>query len=79
MKTSEQYLPTIWRLASLLRVAKCPACGGDGAIGHEVGGCDMDGENDTRDVVWEECQWCSERKDAMKEADAMKPPEGGKA
>ena len=45
----------------LLMVAKCPACDGSGAIGHEAGGCDMDGENDTREVVWEQCQWCDER------------------
>lgn len=45
----------------LLKVAKCPACDGSGAIGHEVGGCGPDGENDTRECVWEQCQWCDER------------------
>jgi len=45
----------------LLKIAKCPACDGSGAIGHEVGGCDPDGENDIRECVWEQCQWCDER------------------
>lgn len=45
----------------LLKVAKCPACDGSGAIDHEVGGCGPDGENDTRECVLEQCQWCDER------------------
>ena len=61
----------------LLKVAKCPACDGAGAIGHEVGGCDPDGENDTREVVWEQCQWCDERAQLLAQCTANIAVSGG--
>jgi hypothetical protein len=38
--------------------AKCPECDGCGFTEREIGGCDMDGENDTRECVPEQCQLC---------------------
>ena len=51
----------IEQLRGLLSVAKCPNCDGSGAYTVETGGCDMDGENDTRECHQEQCQWCDER------------------
>jgi hypothetical protein len=53
------------RLLILLKVAKCPACDGSGAIGRHTGGqtgCPSDYE-------WEQCQWCDEREQELKEED----------
>jgi hypothetical protein len=45
---------------ALLRHAKCPTCDGSGCVVREEGGCDSDGENDSRRLVQERCQWCDE-------------------
>jgi hypothetical protein len=45
----------------LLRDAKCPKCDGCGFTVREIGGCDMDGENDTRECVQDQCLWCFDR------------------
>lgn len=49
------------RLHELLAVAKCPECDGSGFVVRETGGCDADGENDTRECIQEQCRWCYER------------------
>lgn len=53
----------------VLRIAKCPDCDGCGYTVHEIGGCDMDGENDTRECVQEQCRWCDERASIIAEYD----------
>lgn len=53
----------------LLRIARCPNCEGEGWYVREVGGCDSDGENDTRECVQEQCQWCYEREGLLAEYD----------
>jgi len=53
----------------LLRVAKCPDCDGCGFTVRETGGCDRDGENDTRERVQEQCRWCFERNGLLEEYD----------
>lgn len=58
----------------LLRVAKCPNCDGCGFTVHEMGGCGMDGENDTREIVQEQCQWCFNRNGLLEEYDALNKP-----
>jgi hypothetical protein len=58
----------------LLRVAKCPECDGCGFTVHETGGCDMDGENDTRECVQEQCRWCFERNGLLAEYDTGQHP-----
>ena len=65
-------VPCISLLAAaveLLRVAKCPDCDGCGFTVRETGGCDMDGENDTRECVQEQCRWCYERNGLLAEYD----------
>jgi hypothetical protein len=44
---------------------RCPECGGQGFTVREVGGCDPDGENDTREAVQQQCQWCDENRNAI--------------
>ena len=61
----------------LLRIARCPDCKGEGWYVREVGGCDSDGENDTRECVQEQCQWCYEREGLLAEYD--KANTGGQA
>jgi hypothetical protein len=61
---SGEDVPCISLLASaigLLAVAKCPNCDDCGFTVREIGGCDMDGENDSRECMQEQCQWCYER------------------
>lgn len=53
-------------LMGLLKVASCPNCDGCGFTVRETGGCDSDGENDTREWRQEQCQWCVERDDAIR-------------
>jgi hypothetical protein len=36
----------------------CQGCNDEGFWAREVGGCDPDGENDTREVIQERCEWC---------------------
>jgi hypothetical protein len=50
------------RLAGLLNAAKCPACDGAGWYAEERGGVGPDGENDTRECIQVQCQWCDESK-----------------
>lgn len=38
---------------------KCPECDGNGYFATEIGGCGMDGENDTRETIQEQCQRCN--------------------
>ena len=57
----------------LLRIARCPDCEGEGWYVREVGGCDSDGENDTRECVQEQCQWCYEREGLLAEYDKANP------
>lgn len=58
----------------LLTVAKCPNCDGSGVISHEVGGCSNDGENDSRECIIEQCQWCYERDQLIKESNVADAP-----
>ena len=37
---------------------KCPNCQGDGWYMRETGGCDPDGENDTRESIQVQCEMC---------------------
>lgn len=53
----------------LLEHAKCPDCDGCGIVIRETGGCDMDGENDTRECVQEPCRWCDERREILSKYD----------
>ena len=55
-------------LEKLIDSAKCPECDGCGFTVMETGGCDMDGENDTRESVQVKCQWCAEKNDAKQQA-----------
>ena len=61
--------PLLAAAVELLRVAKCPECDGCGFTVRETGGCDMDGENDTRECVQEQCRWCFERNGLLAEYD----------
>jgi len=36
----------------------CPYCDNVGYSVRQVGGCDMEGENDTREQIQEQCDWC---------------------
>jgi hypothetical protein len=53
--------PLLASAIELLTVAKCPNCDGCGFTVHETGGCDPDGENDSRECVQEQCRWCWEK------------------
>jgi hypothetical protein len=82
---SWETLPSISLLAAavvLLRDAKCPDCDGCGFTVREIGGCDMDGGNDTRECVQEQCLWCFDRDDLLAKYDttnkAMEKKEGEK-
>lgn len=58
---------------TLLRIAKCPNCDGCGFTVREVGGCDMDGQHDTRECVQERCQWCVKRDGLLDKATGGTP------
>ena len=64
---------------TLLRVAKCPECDGCGFTVREIGGCDMDGENDSRECVQQQCQWCFERDGLLAEHEAPQAAPTGEA
>jgi hypothetical protein len=65
------------RLASLLGAAKCPACNGAGWYDELTGGCDPDGENDTRQCVQVQCQWCNESKGTLSTHAALRAEQKG--
>ena len=65
--------PLLASAIGLLRIARCPDCEGEGWYVREVGGCDSDGENDTRECVQEQCQWCYEREGLLAEYDKANP------
>ena len=67
MRTEKELLENA---LALLRVAVCSNCNGNGIVTYETGGCDMDGENDTRECQYDRCQWCDELAMLMKEAAA---------
>ena len=60
----------------LLEVAKCPNCDGCGFTVREEGGCDSDGENDTREYSQEQCQWCFERNGLLSQPPAPEQERG---
>ena len=37
---------------------RCTSCPDQGWYAEQVGGCDPDGENDTREAVQVQCEWC---------------------
>lgn len=59
------------RLLELLKIAKCPNYDGSGFIVYETGGCGPDGEDDCRECVQEQCRWCDERGEAIKESEDL--------
>lgn len=65
--------PLLASAIGLLRIARCPDCEGEGWYVREVGGCDSDGENDTRECIQEQCQWCWERDRVLAEYDKANP------
>ena len=71
--------PLLAAAVELLRVARCPNCDGCGFTVRETGGCDMDGENDTRECVQEQCQWCFERNGLLAEYDTANAPDQARA
>ena len=52
-------------LAGLLNAEHCPHCGNQGVIVIQTGGCDSDGENDTRCREQEQCEWCYTTKNSF--------------
>ena len=52
-------------LAGLLNAEHCPSCQNQGVIVIQTGGCDSDGENDTRCREQEQCEWCYTTKNSF--------------
>ena len=52
-------------LAGLLNAEHCPSCQNQGVIVIQTGGCDSDGENDTRCREREQCGWCYTTKNSF--------------
>lgn len=69
MSTEKELLETtsaLLKALALLKAARCPNCDGSGFTVYYSGGCDMDGENDTRECHQEMCRWCDERDGMVK-------------
>lgn len=62
----------------LAEAERCEVCPDQGWYGEEHGGCDPDGENDTRESVQVECEFCKtnpkSRYNAIAAYDAQKEP-----
>jgi len=67
MRTEKQLLENA---LALINAAACPQCDGSGVNVYETGGIGMGGENDTRECHQEQCQWCYERNELMRETEA---------
>ena len=55
----------------------CPNCLGAGFTAYETGGCDPDGENDSRESHQDQCQWCYTKAEKATD-EIMKLLEGSK-
>lgn len=64
------------QLKKCLDAERCPNCPDQGWFAVQIGGCDSDGENDTRESVQEQCQWCYQNENSL--FNARKALEDGK-
>lgn len=49
----------------ILAAKRCTYCVDQGSYPVEVGGCGPDGENDTREIVPQQCEWCYTTPDSL--------------
>src|SRR4029077_903878 len=65
----EKFIHDLTRCAEdLISARKCSMCPDQGWFQMETGGCDQDGENDTRESVQMQCEWCHTNSDSFFQA-----------